>query len=59
MSYRLRVSKGVQREIARLPGHIRPRVQRVIAGLVTEPRPANADELRDDPSRSAPSAPHS
>ncbi len=48
MSYRLRIPKGVQREIERLPGHIRPRIQRVIAGLAVEPRPENASELEEE-----------
>jgi mRNA interferase RelE/StbE len=46
MAYRLRIPKGVQREIERLPGHIRPRIRQVIAGLTVDPRPANASELQ-------------
>lgn len=48
MSYRLRIPKGVQREIERLPGHIRPPVMRAIAALVFEPRPDNASELEEE-----------
>lgn len=48
MMYRLRIPKGVQREIERLPSHIRLRIQRMIAGLTIEPRPENASELEEE-----------
>ena len=48
MPYRLRIPKAVQKEIERLPGNMRQRVRRTIAGLVFEPRPAKADELEDE-----------
>lgn len=49
--YRLRRSKKVNREINRLPGHVRQRMRRLIASLAKEPRPAKAKELRELPNR--------
>ena len=46
--YRLRIPKGVQQEIERLPGNVRQRVKRTIAGLAFEPRPGNANEQEDE-----------
>jgi hypothetical protein len=43
-----KIPKGVQREIDYLPGNIRQRVKQTIAGLVFEPRPADASELEDE-----------
>lgn len=48
MAYRLKISKAVRLEIERLPGNIRQRLKRTIAGLAFEPRPANASELEDE-----------
>jgi len=48
MPYRLRIPKSVQAEIGRLPGNVRQRVKRAIAGLAFEPRPQNATELEDE-----------
>ena len=48
MVYRLRLPKSVQQEIEWLPGNIRQRIKRTIAGLAIEPRPANANELEDE-----------
>jgi len=48
MPYRLRIPKSVQAEIGRLPGNVRQRVKRAIAGLAFEPRPENATELEDE-----------
>ena len=48
MVYRLKLPKTVQQEIERLPGNIRQRVKRTIAGLGFEPRPANASELANE-----------
>lgn len=46
--YRLRLPRSVRQEIERLPGDIRQRVKRTLAGLCIEPRPANASELTDE-----------
>lgn len=51
MSYRLRITKSAEKEIDRLPGHVRQRVRRVVGALAMEPRPATAKELRDLPGR--------
>ena len=48
MTYRLEVPKAVRQEIERLPGNIRQRVKRTIAGLAFEPRPENASELEEE-----------
>jgi len=48
MPYRLNIPKTVQAEIGRLPGNVRQRVKRAIAGLAFEPRPENATELEDE-----------
>ena len=48
MPYRLKIPKAVRLEIERLPGNVRQRVKRTIAGLAFEPRPANASELEDE-----------
>jgi mRNA interferase RelE/StbE len=45
--YWVEIPDYVQRAIAQLPGHIRPRVKRMIAALADEPRPANAEELQN------------
>lgn len=49
--YRLRLPRSVRQEIERLPGDIRQRVKRTLAGLCIEPRPANASELTDELAR--------
>ena len=48
MTYRLRIPKSVLRELERLPGHMRQRVRRAIAGLSQEPRPQAAKALRGE-----------
>lgn len=48
MPYRLRIAKSVQREIDRLPGNIRQRIRREIAGLVYNPRPAQAKAMEEE-----------
>jgi mRNA interferase RelE/StbE len=48
MVYRLRLPKSVHQEIERLPGNVRQRVKRTIAGLAFEPRPTIASELEDE-----------
>lgn len=48
MVYRLRIPKGVQQGIERIPGHIPPRIRQAIAGLAFEPRPHNASQLREE-----------
>lgn len=49
--YRLRIGKGVKRHVDNLPGHIRQRVRRLITSLAGDPRPLEANELRDFPGR--------
>jgi mRNA-degrading endonuclease RelE of RelBE toxin-antitoxin system len=44
-AYQLDIDEEVKRDIERLPGHIRQRVKRMIAGLLDNPRPPNAQEL--------------
>ena len=46
--YRVKIPKTVHQEIERLPGNIRQRVKKTIAGLAFEPRPPNASELEDE-----------
>ena len=48
MMYRVKIPKTVHHEIERLPGNIRQRVKKTIAGLAFEPRPPNAGELEDE-----------
>jgi mRNA interferase RelE/StbE len=48
MMYRVKIPKTVHHEIERLPGNIRQRVKKTIAGLAFEPRPPNASELEDE-----------
>lgn len=48
MPYRLRIAKSVQRDIDRLPGNIRQRIRRGIAGLVHNPRPALAKAMEEE-----------
>jgi mRNA interferase RelE/StbE len=49
MSYRIRVSDAAEREVRRLPGHVRQRAKRAISALAEEPRPPGSKELRDRP----------
>jgi mRNA-degrading endonuclease RelE of RelBE toxin-antitoxin system len=49
MSYNVRLSKQVLRQIGRLPGHVRSRAKQRIVALRTEPRPADAKELEGHP----------
>ena len=48
MPYRLRIAKSVQRDIDRLPGNIRQRIRRVIAGLAYNPRPTQAKAMEEE-----------
>ena len=48
MMYRVKIPKTVHQEIERLPGNIRQRAKKMIAGLAFEPRPPNASELEDE-----------
>jgi len=43
--YQLDIDEEIKRDIERLPGHIRQRVKRIIAGLLDNPRPSSAQEL--------------
>lgn len=45
--YQLKIKGAVLRQIAALPGNYRQRVQHLLATLVSNPRPANAKELRN------------
>ncbi|NLC55529.1 MAG: type II toxin-antitoxin system RelE/ParE family toxin [Armatimonadetes bacterium] len=49
--YRIRVHPEAVRQMARLPGHVRQRVRRLVASLADNPRPTEAIELRDLPGR--------
>jgi mRNA interferase RelE/StbE len=44
--YRLEFADGVRKQLARLPGHIYPRVERIITALPADPRPKFAERLR-------------
>lgn len=45
MQYRLRIEHEAERQIERLPGHMRQRVKRTIAALTDNPRPATAKRM--------------
>ena len=45
MRYTLEVARSAEREIHRLPGDIKSRVMRAIAGLETQPRPHGCRKL--------------
>lgn len=49
--YSLKITAEVQRQIERLPGHIRSRIKDTISLLADNPRPAAAQPLRGDRSR--------
>lgn len=51
MSYRLRIAREAEKEIDRLPGHVRQRIRRLVNSLADDPRPITAKELRDLPGR--------
>ena len=50
MSYDVRFSKQIQRQIGRLPGNVRSLARRRILDLRTQPRPTDAKELEGHPS---------
>jgi mRNA interferase RelE/StbE len=45
--YRIRVASTAERELRRLPGHVRQRARRMIQDLAREARPGDAKELRE------------
>jgi len=45
-AYRLRIDKPAERQVRRLPGHVRQRFRRLINSLAAEPRPQGAKRLR-------------
>jgi mRNA-degrading endonuclease RelE of RelBE toxin-antitoxin system len=47
--YRIRYSEEAKRALPGLPGNYRQRVRRQVEALATNPRPPNAEPLRDDP----------
>lgn len=49
MKYRVRLSKQIQRQMARLPGNIRNQVKDRILALRDVPRPQDARELTGHP----------
>ncbi|RLT44288.1 MAG: type II toxin-antitoxin system RelE/ParE family toxin [Chloroflexi bacterium] len=49
MSYSVRFSKAIQRQIARLPGHVRNQAKQRILELRNQPRPSDAKELDEHP----------
>lgn len=49
MSYRLSYTDEARRGLRSLPGRYRQRARRLVEGLASNPRPADAQELRDMP----------
>jgi mRNA interferase RelE/StbE len=49
MPYRIRITETAEREIRRLPGHVRQRARQAVSHLGEEPRSAGAKELRERP----------
>ena len=47
MQYRLEYSEEAKRALRTAPGFYRQRFRRAIEGLASNPRPANAEELRE------------
>jgi mRNA interferase RelE/StbE len=45
-AYRLEFAAGVRKQLERLPGHIYPRIKRIIVSLAYQPRPKIAERLR-------------
>jgi mRNA interferase RelE/StbE len=45
--YRIRIAATADREVRRLPGHVRQRARRAIQELAHEARPSDAKELRE------------
>lgn len=45
MTYRVQFSKEIQRQIGRLPGHVRNQAKQRILALRHQPRPPDAKEL--------------
>lgn len=54
MRYRISYTEEARQAIPGLPGNYRQRIRREIAALADNPRPARAERLRDDPTRSDP-----
>ncbi len=49
MTYRVKLSKAIQRQMQALPGHIRPLARKRILALAEKPRPDDAKELEGHP----------
>ena len=49
MSYKVQLSKQIQRQIGRLPGNVRNQAKRRILELRSQPRPSDAQELTGHP----------
>ena len=49
MSYNVRLSKQIQRQIGRLPGNVRNQAKQRILALRSQPRPSDAQELVGHP----------
>lgn len=47
MPYHIDISPSAQKEIKSLPGYVRAQAFKLIDGLVENPRPARAKELRE------------
>lgn len=45
MQYRIKIEQDAERQIERLPGHMRQRIKRTIAELASNPRPAPAKRM--------------
>jgi mRNA interferase RelE/StbE len=51
MPHRPKITKTAQKELGRLPGHVRQRARRIVNALAANPRPRDAKELRGMPGR--------
>ena len=48
MRYRLEISSRAAKELRKLPGSIRARIEAAIEGLADDPRPSRCKKLRGD-----------
>ncbi|MCL5995755.1 MAG: hypothetical protein M1546_06825 [Chloroflexi bacterium] len=49
MSYRIVLTRDIQKQFKELPGHVKPIARQAIAGLIDNPRPSRAKELLGHP----------
>ena len=45
MQYRIKIEQEAERQLERLPGNMRQRIKRVIAGLASNPRPVDTKQM--------------